>query len=117
MYIHRITSCFALAILLTTVDPTRCRSDILDGLEVNYQTQWGNAQIGNFKIKIKRHNKKIKFRMESRSEGAISIFYDYKSNLVGTSVKDNQNWHSNSYTVDSIYNNKRYYSSINQSLF
>ncbi|MDC0989641.1 DUF3108 domain-containing protein [Rhodospirillales bacterium] len=112
MYFSRITSCFALAILLITVDPKRCLSDIIDGLEINYQTQWGNAQIGNFKIKAERNNNKIKFDIESRSEGAISIFYDYKSNVVGTSVKHNQNWHSNSYTVNSIYNNKRYYSSI-----
>ena len=108
----RVTSCFATIILLTMGNPTLCLSDIFDGLEVSYQTQWGNAQIGNFKIKIEKNKNKIKFVSESHSEGVISLFLDYKSNIVGTSVKNDKNWYPNSYIVNSNYNNKRYYSKI-----
>jgi hypothetical protein len=78
----------------------------------HYDIQWGNLKIGNISVFLERKSNDIKLKAKSKSEGAISFLYNYKSDLVASSYKRNEIWRASSYIVNSKLRDKLYYSKV-----
>ena len=77
-----------------------------------YDIQWGHLIIGHITVSLERKNNSIKLKVKSRSEGAISLLYNYKTNLVGRTYKQGEIWRANSYMVNSTFRNQQYSSKV-----
>ena len=77
-----------------------------------YDIQWGHITVGNINVRLEKKNRGVKLRVKSQSEGALSILYDYQSDLVASSYKQGKIWKGNSYMVNSFFRSQRYYSKV-----
>ena len=77
-----------------------------------YDIQWGHITVGNIDVLLEKKNSGIKLKVKSQSKGALSILYDYQSDLVASSYKQGKVWKGNSYMVNSFFRSQRYYSKV-----
>ncbi len=102
----------ALIVALIIGTPSIAVADELTKTNFYYDIQWGHLIIGHIGVSLERKNSSIKLKVKSRSEGAISLLYNYKSDLVASSYKEDQIWRPNLYMVNSSVRNKQYYSKV-----
>jgi hypothetical protein len=77
-----------------------------------YDIQWGNLVIGHIDGSLERKDNSIKLKVKSESEGAISLLYNYKSDLFSSSYKQDDIWRANSYVENSAIKSQKYYSKV-----
>jgi len=77
-----------------------------------YDIQWGHLIIGHISVSLEKKSNSIKLKVKSKSEGPISLLYNYESDLVASSYKDGETWRPNSYVVKSSVKNNQYYSKV-----
>ena len=87
-------------------------ADELTKTNFYYDIQWGHIIVGNITVQQEKKNSGIKLRVKSQSEGALSILYDYQSDLIASSYKEGKVWKGNSYMVNSFFGSERYHSKV-----
>jgi len=102
----------ALILALIIGTPSITVADELTKTDFYYDIQWGHLMIGHISVSLEKKNSSIKLKVKSRSEGAIGLLYNYKSDLIASSYKEDQIWWPNLYMVYSSVRNKKYYSKV-----
>ena len=79
---------------------------------LNYDIQWGHLIIGQISAYLEKIDNNYIIEAKSESDGAVSLLYDYKSELFASSYKKDGEWNANSYIVNSNIRNQKYYSKV-----
>jgi hypothetical protein len=79
---------------------------------LNYDIQWGHIIVGRVDVTLDRKYNRFILKLKSKSEGMFDFLYNYKSELLASSYKEDGVWKSISYITTSDVRDQKYYSKV-----
>ena len=77
-----------------------------------YNIQWGNVTVGKVIVNLTLDDNKIIVKANTKTQGFVNTFYQYKSELISNSSKLENIWYPNKFSTNGIYDDKKRFSSL-----
>ena len=77
-----------------------------------YNIQWGNVTVGKVIVNLTLDDNKIIVKANTKTQGFVNTFYEYKSELISNSSKLENFWYPNKFSTNGIYDDNKRFSSL-----
>jgi hypothetical protein len=78
-----------------------------------YDVQLGNISVGKSVVSVLIKGNEIRVSANTKSEGFLDLFYNYESELITNSYKEENIWKADNFLVNGILNSNKRYTNVN----